>query len=416
MSRIVNPYRKDFPLFQAEDQKELSLAYLDNAATTQKPYASLLAEQQYYESKNANPHRGAYDLSVEATMLLEETRDMVKHFFTVPKKGEIIFTKGATESLNLLAYSYGLTHLKEGDEILLPISEHHSNLVPWQMVAKQTGCKLVYLNLNEEANISLEEVKGKLSNKTKLVTLAQVSNVTGSIYPVAEIIRLAHEKGAVVIVDGTQAVPHLEVDITELDPDFYVCSGHKLYGPMGVGILYGKMDLLNQMSPFLYGGDMIEYVEDFSATYAPVPQKFEAGTQNMGSIAGLRGALSYLEEKNRKQLFQYEEELSNYLLEQLKKVPHVQLVGNKTGNNRIGVVPFLVEDVHPHDVVTILNQDRIAIRAGHHCAQPFHRHLDVLATCRVSLSFYNTKEEIDRLCESLKGVRRWFGYGSERTI
>lgn len=413
MSQNSNPYRKDFPFFVAEDQKPLPLAYLDNAATTQKPYATLLAEKAYYESKNANPHRGAYDLSVEATLLLEETRDLVKQYFSVPKEGEIIFTKGATESLNLLAYSYGLTHLQEGDEILLPISEHHSNLVTWQMVAKQKGCKLIYLNLNEEGNISLSEVREKISSRTKLVTMAQVSNVTGSIYPVAEVIRLAHEKGAKVIVDGTQAVPHLTIHLNELNPDFYVFSGHKLYGPMGVGVLYGKRELLEEMSPFLYGGDMIEYVEDYASTYAPVPQKFEAGTQNMGSIAGLGGALQYLIQKDQKQLFAYEEELGAYLLEQLQQVPYLKLVSNPTSHNRIGVVPFMIEDVHPHDVVTILNQDRIAIRAGHHCAQPLHRYLDVPASCRASISFYNTKEEVDRLRDSLKGVRRWFGYGSK---
>ncbi len=408
----MNDFRRDFPLFSNLDKQGRSLAYLDNAATTQKPYQVLQAQEDYYKNKNANPHRGAYDLSVEATKVLDDVREKTKRWLHVPKDGEVIFTKNASESLNLVAYSYGMTFIKEGDEIVLAVSEHHSNLVPWQMVANAKGAHLTYLYLNEEGRITLEEASKKITSKTKLVAIAQVSNVTGLVCPIEEIIGLAHSKGAIVVVDGTQGVPHLVVDLEKMDADFYACSGHKMLGPMGIGVLYAKNKYLNEMPPFLYGGDMIEYVEEQSTTYAPVPQKFEAGTQNMGSIAGFGAAIDYLEQVGMKHIQKMEEELTRYLLERLSSVPHVRIVGSSSSENRIGVVPFIMEGVHPHDVVTILNKDLVAIRSGNHCAQPLHNYLKIPATCRASVYLYNTKEDIDRLADSLKGVRRWLGYGA----
>lgn len=408
----MKDFRKDFPLFTNIDKQGRSIAYLDNAATTQKPYAVLQAQEEYYKNKNANPHRGAYDLSIEATKVLDDVREKTKRWLHVPIDGEIIFTKNASESLNLVAYSYGMTYIKEGDEIVLAVSEHHSNLVPWQMVAKAKGAHLTYLYLNEEGRITLEEANRKITSKTKLVAIAQVSNVTGLVSPIEEMIDLAHSKGAVVVVDGTQGAAHLAVDLEKMDADFYAFSGHKMLGPMGIGVLYGKKKYLNEMPPFLYGGDMIEYVEEQVTTYAPVPQKFEAGTQNMGSIAGFGAAIDYLEQVGMSHIQRIEEELTRYLLERLSSVSHVNIIGSSSLENRIGVVPFVVDGVHPHDVVTILNKDLVAIRSGNHCAQPLHSFLKVPATCRASVYLYNTKEDIDRLADSLKGVRRWLGYGA----
>ncbi len=408
----MKDYRKDFPLLSYYHEKGRGIAYLDNAATTQKPFSVLRAEEEFYTHKNANPHRGAYDLSMAATKVLEDVREKTKRWLNVPKDGEIIFTKNASESLNLVAYSYGMHAISAGDEILLAVSEHHSNLVPWQMVAKAKGAVLSYLYLDEEGRITAEEVKKKITDKTKLVAIAQVSNVTGCISPLEDIIGLAHKRDAVVVVDGTQGAPHLTVDLEKMDADFYAFSGHKMLGPMGIGILYGKKQHLESMPPFLYGGDMIEYVKEQSATFAPLPQKFEAGTQNMGSIAGFGAAIAYLEGVGMKKLQALEKELTGYLLEKLGNIPYVSIVGSSGPENRIGVVPFVIEGVHPHDVVTILNKDSVAIRAGNHCAQPLHAYLKVPATCRASVYLYNTRDDIDRLADSLKGVRRWLGYGA----
>lgn len=409
---MTNNFLKDFPLLLNTDESGRRLVYLDNAATTQKPLAVLQAETDYYKNKNANPHRGAYDLSVAATKVLEDVRDKTKRWLNVPKDGEVIFTKNASESLNLVAYSYGMTFIEPGDEIVLAVSEHHSNLVPWQMVAKAKGAVLTYLYLNEEGRITKEEAKKKISSKTKLVAIAQVSNVTGCVSPVEHIISLAHKVGAVVVVDGTQGAPHLSINLEKMDADFYAFSGHKMLGPMGIGILYGKRELLEQMPPFLYGGDMIEYVEEQSTTYAPIPQKFEAGTQNMGSIAGFGAAIDYIQSVGMDKIQAIEEGLTGYLLDQLREIPKLSIVGATTLDNRIGVVPFIIEGVHPHDAVTIVNKDLVAIRSGNHCAQPLHNFLKIPATCRASVYLYNTKDDIDRLADSLKGVRRWLGYGA----
>lgn len=408
----MNIYLRDFPLLQQTDDKSPAWAYLDNAATTQKPESVLNAVTNYYRTSNANPHRGAYDLSVAATKILEETREKVREFIGVGRTEEIIFTKSATESINLVASTWGRTHLTAGDEIVLAISEHHSNLLPWQAVARETHATLKYLYTDEQGCIPEDEIQNKIGRNTRLVAVAYISNVTGIINPIEQVIKKAHKVGAVVLVDGTQSTPHIPVDVSALDADFYVFSAHKMLGPMGVGVLYGKTALLNDMPPFLYGGEMIEYVDEQSASFAPLPQKFEGGTQDVGGVAGLAAAIDYLNTAGMANVSAAGHELTGYLLDGLKTVPYLRIIGPEENKNRIGVVSFTVEGAHPHDVATILNASKIAVRAGHHCAQPFMRHLGIPATCRASLYLYNTESDIDRLAESLKGVRRWLGRGA----
>ena len=408
----MNEYLNDFPLLLQTDEKGRRLAYLDNAATTQKPQAVLDAVVAYYQTSNANPHRGTYDLSMTATQALESAREKVRAFIGAKKAEEIVFTKSATESLNLVAHSYGLSFIGPGDGITLAISEHHSNLVPWQMAARARQANLSYLYTDESGRIPFEEIQNKITARTKLVAVAHASNVTGTVNPVEHIIKRAHQAGAVVVVDGTQVVPHMAVDVIALDADFYVFSAHKMLGPMGVGILYGKEALLRDMPPFLYGGDMIEYVEEQNSTFAPPPQKFEGGTQNVGGAVGIAAAVGYLNKAGMENIRAHERELTAYMLDGLHGVPHLKIVGPDGLEDRTGVVSFVLEDAHPHDVATILNADRIAVRSGYHCAQPFLQHLGVQATCRASVYLYNTKEDIDRLVESLKGVRRWLGHGT----
>lgn len=407
----MNRYPDDFPLLLRADEKGRRLAYLDNAATTQKPQAVLDAVAAYYKTSNANPHRGAYDLSADATKALEYAREKVRAFIGAKKAEEIVFTKSATESLNLIARSYGMTFLNPGDGIVLAISEHHSNLVPWQVVARARQADLTYLYTDKSGRISPGEIESRITCRTKLVAVAHVSNVTGAVNPIEPIIERAHQVGAVVVVDGTQSVPHMAVDVSTLAADFYVFSAHKMLGPMGVGVLYGKEALLEEMPPFLYGGDMIEYVEEQTSTFALLPQKFEGGTQNVGGAVGLAAAIDYLNGVGMGSIQACERELTAQLLDQLRGVPHLKLVGPDGLEGRIGVVSFMLADAHPHDVATILNADRIAIRSGHHCAQPFLHHLGAQATCRASVYLYNTEEDIGRLAESLKGVRRWLGHG-----
>lgn len=407
----MSEYLYDFPLLRQADEKGRRIAYLDNAATTQKPQAVLDAVAAYYQTSNANPHRGIYDLSTEATKALKSAREKVRAFIGAKRADEIIFTKSATESLNLVAQSYGMSFLDPGDGIALAVSEHHSKLVPWQIVARARQADLAYLYTDESGRIPLEEIKNKITGRTKLVAVAHASNVTGVVNPIEPIIERAHEVGAVVVVDGTQSVPHMAVDVSALGADFYAFSAHKMLGPMGMGVLYGKEALLGDMPPFLYGGDMIEYVEEQTSTFAPLPQKFEGGTQNVGGAVGLSAAIDYLNDAGMGKIRAIERELTAHMLDRLVGVPHLKIVGPGGLENRIGVVSFVMEGAHPHDVATILNADRIAIRSGHHCAQPLMHYLGVQATCRASVYLYNTKEDIDRLAESLKGVRRWLGHG-----
>lgn len=400
-------YREDFPILQNRE-----LIYLDSAATSQKPRQVIDAMTRFYESENANPMRGLYELSVQATETYERARHAVKELIGARHDCEIIFSRNTTESINLAAYSYGLSNIKEGDEIVVSIMEHHSNLLPWQMVAKHTGAKLVYLYCGRDGKIPWSEVQSKISRRTKLVGIAHVSNVIGCRNPVKEIISYAHKMGAVVLVDGAQAVPHMAVDVQELDADFYAFSGHKMLGPMGIGVLYGKKQLLEEMPPFLTGGEMIGSVSQQDAVFAPLPHKFEAGTVNAQGAAGLEAAVCYIKEVGYEEIQKQEEILVARAMEGIRKMPHVHLIGSQNPEEHSGILTFTIDDVHPHDIASIMDSAHIAIRAGHHCAEPLMKYLELNATARASVYFYNTEEEIDLFLENLNQVRRWLGYGA----
>ena len=395
-------FLNDFPILRSKMNGH-PLAYLDNSATTQKPDSVVRSICGYYGGCNANPHRGVYELSVKATKVYEDARRKVANFLNA-KPQEIIFTKNATESLNLVAYSYGLNNLRGGDEILITIAEHHSNLVPWQRVAKATGATLNYIYLAADGNLSAEEIDKKLTRRTKILAVTQISNVLGLVNDVKTLAAKAHEVGAVIVVDGAQSVPHIAVDVQDLDADFLAFSGHKMLSPMGIGVLYGKKKILDAMPPFLSGGDMIEYVEEQETTFAELPQKFEAGTQNVGGAAGLSAAIDYLRGVGFDTIERIERDLTTYAIAELKKFPYVELYGCDV-ENKIGIVTFNVKDVHPHDVATILDAEGVAIRAGHHCAQPLMKYLGQNSTCRASFYFYNTRRDIERLIEAVQKVR-----------
>ena len=398
-------FRKDFPLLRQE-MNGRPIVYLDNGATTQKPESMIRAMCGYYGGCNANPHRGAYALSVEATDIYETARERVRRFIGAKEAREIIFTKNATEALNLVAYSYGLSNIGPGDEIVLTIAEHHSNLVPWQRVAKAKGAALKYIYLEKDGNLSEKDIAEKITKKTKIVAVTHVSNVLGLVNPVRRVADRAHEAGAVVVVDGSQSVPHLAANVQELGADFFAFSGHKLLAPMGVGVLYGRAALLEAMPPFLSGGDMIEYVEEQESTYAELPAKFEAGTQNVGGAAGLTAAIDYLENLTFARVKAVEDDLLSYALPRLRALPWIELYGcDSERDNKTGIVTFNVKGVHPHDVSTILDSEGVAIRAGHHCAQPLMKYLGQVATCRASFYFYNTRQDVDRWLDALEKVR-----------
>lgn len=409
---MLNPYRDDFPILKSTN-KDKPLIYFDNAATTQKPISVINAVSKYYEEYNANPYRGLYEISEKATSAYEEARKYIAKFIHAKRSHEIIFTRNTTESLNLIAYSYGRMALKEGDEVVISIAEHHSNLIPWQQVTKEKKARLSYLYLDEFGHIKNEDIENKITSKTKIVSVGYVSNVLGTINPVERIIEKAHSVGAIVILDCAQSIPHFPLDVEKLNIDFAVFSGHKILGPMGIGVLYGREELLNAMPPFLTGGEMIDFVSEEDATFAPLPQKFEAGTPNVGGAIGLMEAIKYIEKVGYSTIGKIEEELTTYALEKMKEIPEVIIYGEPDGSkSRCGVISFNVKGVHPHDTSTILDADGIAIRAGHHCAQPLMKYMKVNATCRISLYFYNTKEEIDQFIESLKSVGRWLGLGN----
>ncbi|KAA8674357.1 cysteine desulfurase [Clostridium sp. MT-14] len=406
----VKRIRKDFPILSIK-VKGNDLVYFDNGATTQKPLSVIKAVEHYNENLNGNPHRGAHYLGVTSTEAYEGAREKVRAFIGAEKSSEIIFTRNTTESLNLIAYSYGLNFVNKGDEIVIAISEHHSNILPWQMVARVKGAVLKYMYTNEEGRITEEEYKSKITDKTKIVSIAQVSNVLGTKYPVKDIVKYAHEKGAVAIVDGAQSTPHMKVDVSDLDTDFFVFSGHKMLASMGIGVLYGKEKFLLEMPPFLGGGDMIEYVTEQDATFAELPFKFEAGTQNVEGAVSLGAAIDYLNSIGLDKIEAYEEELTEYALKKISDIDYVTVYGPKSAKNKGGIISFNVKDVHPHDVATILNNYGVAVRSGHHCAQPLMKHLGIQASSRASFYFYNTYEEIDKFIEALKNVRKWLGYG-----
>ena len=396
-------FKKDFPILN-----EKQITYLDSGATTQKPEQVINAIDEYYKTTNANVHRGAYSLSVEATAKYEEAREKVARFINSPSAEQVIFSKNATESLNLIAYSYGMENLKKDDEIVLSIMEHHSNLVPWQKVAKTTGAKLNYMYINDEFEISDEEIESKITDKTKIVGITHVSNVLGTINNVKKIIKQAHKKGAIVIVDSSQSIPHMKIDVQDLDCDFLVFSGHKMLAPLGIGALYGKKQLLNDMTPFLMGGDMIEYVYEQETTFAPLPNKFEAGTQNIEGVIGLAAAIDYIENIGYERIAQIEDEVVNYAREELSKLDYIELYLTPNKQNHSSVISFNIKGVHPHDVASILDTYGVCVRSGNHCAQPLMRYLGIDSTCRASFYLYNTKEDVDKLVEALKKAYEMF--------
>ncbi|GKX66840.1 cysteine desulfurase [Inconstantimicrobium mannanitabidum] len=398
---------KDFPILNSELNGK-KLVYLDSAATTQKPMQVINAIEEYYKNYNANPHRGAYELSILATKVYEDAREKVKNFIDAESSEEIIFTKNATEGFNLLGYSYGMSFIQEGDEIVISIAEHHSNLLPWQRVAKAKGAILKYMYTDENGELSLEEIESKITDKTKIVSITHVSNAIGTINPVKTIIDYAHSKNAVVIVDGAQSVPHMKVSVRELDADFLVFSGHKLLAPMGIGVVYGKRNLLEIMEPYTLGGDMVEYVYEQEYTYDDIPCKFEAGTQNVEGAVGLAAAMDYLNDVGMEVIEEIEGNLVSYALERLNAIPYVKLFGPSDVKKRTGVISFEIEGVHPHDVASALDTYGVSIRAGNHCAQPFMRYMGISATCRASFYFYNTKEDIDILIEAIKETYNMF--------
>ena len=398
--------KADFPIFKSAD-----FFYLDNAATTQKPYCVMDMMKQYYETENANPLRGLYDLSIKATDAYEKARESVAKFIHAKSPEEIIFVRNATEALNLVAQSYGRAFLKEGDEVLITIMEHHSNLIPWQQIAKEKGAVLRFLEPDEEGLISEETFKRALNDKVKIVAMAEVSNVLGNRQNIEKFVKLTHEKNAIFVCDGAQSVPHRKVNVTESDVDFLAFSGHKIYGPMGIGVLYGKKEILEKMPPFLFGGEMIEYVTKEEATWAELPHKFEAGTVNVGGAVGLQAAIHYVEKLGFSFIEERERELSAYLMDGMKDIPHIRILGSKNGEHHHGIMTFTIDGVHPHDIAEILDSHHLCIRAGHHCAQPLMKFMGTPSTSRVSLGLYNTKSDVDAFLSAVKTIRGAMGYG-----
>lgn len=403
--------RSDFPILMQEVNGH-RLVYFDNAATSQKPVKVLETLQKYYNEYNSNVHRGVHTLSARATEAYEQAREKVARFVNASCHQEIVYTRNASEAINLVAYAWGLNNLQAGDEIILSVMEHHSNLVPWQIVAKKTKAVLKFVELTETQEFNMEQFKALLSDKTKLVSVVHVSNTLGCINPVQEISALAHEYGAKVLVDACQSVPHMPIDVQAIDCDWLVASGHKMCAPTGIGFLYGKLNLLRSMPPFLGGGEMIADVFLEYSTYADVPAKFEAGTPAIAEAIALGAAVDYLTQIGMHNIAAYEHELTAYLFEQLNKIPEIKLYGPQPkadGSGRAALVAFTAGDVHPHDLSTILDQAGVAIRAGHHCTQPLHRFLGVQSTARASLYFYNTREEIDIFVAALKEAIAFFG-------
>ena len=398
--------RADFPILKRKVNDQ-PLIYFDNAATTQKPQSVIESIQYFYENYNANVYRGVHTLSGEATTAYEEAREKIAHFIGAREKEEVIFTKGTTASLNHLAQILA-SKVETGDEILLTYMEHHSNIIPWQQLAKRKKAKLVYVELTEDGKIDLIDFKNKLNERTKIVSFTHVSNILGTINPVQKMTELAHKKKAIVIVDGAQAVPHFKVNMQELNIDFYAFSGHKMIGPTGIGVLYGKKEWLTTLEPAEFGGEMIELVKEEESTWASLPNKFEAGTPNISGAIGLGAAIDYLEAIGMDNIKNYEDELFAYLYGKLIKMNGLKVYGPKDLTNHSGVISFNLEEIHPHDLATALDLEGISIRAGHHCSQLLMRQLSVVATSRISLYFYNTKEEVDQLIQALEQAKEFF--------
>src|SRR5512134_60860 len=404
----VNDIRKDFPVFQRETKPGTPLVYLDSTATSQKPLAVIEAMDSYYRRSNANIHRGVHTLAEEATALYEQARVKIARFINAASAHQIIYTRNTTESINLVAYSWGRANLKTGDLVILTEMEHHSNLVPWHILQAERGIELDFIRVTEEGLLDLESYKALLTRSPKLVSFTHMSNVLGTINPAAEIIRLAHEAGALALVDAAQSVPHLKVDVQALDADFLAFSAHKMCGPTGIGALYGKTELLEKMPPFLGGGDMIKEVKLRSFRPNTLPHKFEAGTPAIAEAVGFGAAVDYLSALGMDAVAAHEHEVTEYALERLEEIPGVKVFG-PASQNKGGVAAFTLEGVHPHDVAQILDQDGIAVRAGHHCAQPLHEKFGLPATSRASFYLYNTKEEVDLLVNGIYKVKELFG-------
>lgn len=409
--RDFSTIRKDFPILFQEVNDE-PLVYLDNAATTQKPTQVLDVLRHYYEHDNANVHRGVHTLAERATADYENSREKVRAFINAKETSEVLFTRGTTTGLNWLARSYGDAFIKEGDEIVISYMEHHSNIIPWQQLVERKGATLRYLPLTNEGFIDMTAAKDIINEKTAIVSLAYVSNVLGVINPINELAEMAHAHDAVMIVDGAQAAPHMAVDVQALDADFFAFSGHKMCGPTGIGVLYGKRHWLEQMEPVEFGGEMIDFVNLFDSTWKELPWKFEAGTPNIAGAIALGAAVDYLNEIGMENIHRYEQELVDYVLPKLHGIDGITTYGPQDPKHHTGVIAFNLDGIHPHDVATALDMEGIAVRAGHHCAQPLMNYLNLPATARASFYFYNTKEDADRLIEAIKATKEFFKDGA----
>ncbi|OSP87167.1 cysteine desulfurase [Lactococcus lactis] len=402
---MLEGIKKDFPVLNQIVNDE-PLVYLDNAATTQKPLKVLAAIKDYYENDNANVHRGVHTLAERATEKYEAAREKVRQFINAKSTKEVLFTRGTTTSINWVAQFAGQI-LKTGDEIVISIMEHHSNIVPWQEVAKKTGAILKFIYL-KDGQLDMDDLRKKITNQTKFVSIAHVSNVLGTINPVEEITKIAHEHGAYMVVDGAQSTPHMAIDLQKMDVDFFAFSGHKMMGPTGIGVLYGKEELLNQFEPVEFGGEMIDFVYESHSTWTELPWKFEAGTPNIAGAIALGAAIDYIQELGIDQIHQHEIELIDYLMPKLQEIEGLKIYGPKDNVKRGGLIAFNIEGLHPHDVATALDMEGVAVRAGHHCAQPLLNYLETPATARASFYLYNTKADCDKLVEALKKTKEFF--------
>ncbi|AZV53626.1 cysteine desulfurase [Bacillus pumilus] len=400
----IKDVREQFPILHQQVNGH-DLVYLDSAATSQKPRVVIDAMNEYYRSYNSNVHRGVHTLGTKATDAYEGAREKVRAFIRASSVQEIIFTRGTTTALNTVAISYARANLKEGDEIVITHMEHHANIIPWQQAAKATGATLKYIPLQEDGTLSLEDVKQTVTHQTKIVAVTHVSNVLGTINPIKEIAKIAHDHGAIIVVDGAQSTPHMQIDVQDLDCDFFAFSGHKMCGPTGIGVLYGKKDLLNNMEPAEFGGEMIDFVDLYDSTWKELPWKFEAGTPIIAGAVGLGKAIDFLNDIGMEEVSRYEHQLATYALERFKELDGATVYGPQ---HRAGLVTFNLDDVHPHDASTVLDTEGVAIRAGHHCAQPLMKWLGVSATARASFYLYNTEEEIDELIAALRKTKEYF--------
>lgn len=399
--------RNHFPILD-QQINEHPLVYLDSAATSQKPRQVIEAMSNYYSFDNSNVHRGVHTLGNRATEGYEGAREKVRKFINAKSTEEIIFTRGTTTALNIVAQSYGRANVTEGDEIVITYMEHHSNIIPWQQLAKEKGAVLKYVDLEEDGTLSLEKVREVITDRTKIVSIMYVSNVLGTMNPIREITEIAHEHGAVMVVDGAQAAPHLRLDMQVLDCDFLAFSGHKMCGPTGIGVLYGKKELLNEMEPVEFGGEMIDFVGLYDSTWKELPWKFEGGTPIIAGAIGLGAAIDFLEEIGLDNIERHEHELAGYAMQEMSKIEGLTIYGPLDPEKRAGLVTFNLDDVHPHDVATVLDMNGIAVRAGHHCAQPLMKWLDVSATARASFYIYNTEADVDRLVDGLRSAKEYF--------